>query len=157
MLLGGAKMAEKTVARVAVYGTLRKDMGNHAIMKDAGGKPMGGFWTPPSFTMWDLTWYPAITLEGEHSVYLEVYEVEDLHVLDTLEGYPDLYDRKRIPTPWGEAYLYFMETANVPSGAQPVPSGNWMTHVQEAEEGIYARDRVSSEVRGGIGTRNYLH
>ena len=118
--------------RVAVYGTLRKGgVNNHVLTKEAAGKHLGSFWTPPDYHMYDLGAYPAITLNGSHSILLEVYEVMYMGPIDTLEGYPDLYLRKAISTPYGPSWVYYMTKEEV--NGSPVLSGNWMQHINAGE------------------------
>ena len=58
----------------------------------------------------------------------EVYKVDEpvFKALDSLEGFPNFYTRELIATPYGEAWIYLLNTqresySNLPT----VPSGNW--------------------------------
>lgn len=85
--------------RIFVYGTLKKNYGNHRLMGDSTfiGKGV----TISSFYMWDVGFpyvfrssvypeQPFAPIEGE------VYEVDEdtLQDLDWLEGYPTHYNRE---------------------------------------------------------------
>lgn len=114
---------------VAVYGSLRKNMGNHRLLENANY--LGEFKTEPIFSLYSLGGYPGLKENGETSVTMEVYEVtpEEARRVDNLEGYTpgskynDFYDKIFINTPYGEAGTYIY----VPSVNQRtlVESGNW--------------------------------
>jgi len=121
--------------RVAVYGSLRKGMGNHRILN--GAKYLGRFDTKPVFNLYSLGSYPGIKPKGRSSIVMEVYEVDDegLKKVDRLEGYNsesnvnDFYNRVSINTPFGLAYTYLY----VPSieNEEIVDSGDWVQYVTE--------------------------
>ena len=72
---------------VAVYGSLRKTMSNHQYyLSDSEYK--GTFSTEPEYTLHSLQWYPGLKLNGNTSVVMEVYEVDEktLTNLNRLEG-----------------------------------------------------------------------
>lgn len=126
---------------VAVYGSLRKGLGNHHYLRKEGVEMKGTFLSEAIFTMWPVggTSFPAITLGGNTPIIFEVYEVSE-HVLQNingLEGYygPDSiqnhYERIKIDTPWGEAYTYYYDEA--PAGIKPTPSGDWMEYINLKE------------------------
>lgn len=96
---------------VAVYGTLRKGMGNHHLLRSA--EFLGTQITSPAWKMYSCG-CPVI-ISGDSSIVIEVYKVSqnNLKVLDSLEGYPDLYNRKRIHTNWGDAWIYFMNKSDI--------------------------------------------
>ncbi|AUS01850.1 AIG2-like gamma-glutamyl cyclotransferase [Vibrio phage 1.293.O._10N.261.52.E1] len=109
---------------VAVYGSLRMGMGNHRVIEGAELKGTG------EVTGWDLFSlgaYPFI-LQGDNSLVVEVYEVDSearQQRLDMLEGYPSYYDRVKIDTEFGEAWIYFMHGDD--NGTSPlVESGDWV-------------------------------
>ena len=81
---------------VFVYGTLKQGEANHGVMTSADGK----FITTaklPGYYMVNTPWYPFAAKSDNDDDYIEgeLYKVpaEKLHILDTLEGYPQLYDR----------------------------------------------------------------
>lgn len=109
---------------VAVYGTLRKGCEYHFILEDSvykGTEVLKG-----EYTMIDLGAYPAILLEGNTPITVEVYEVDELVFgrLDDLEIYPDFYNRIQVKTSVGMAWIYFLnDDANRTS--RPINSGDW--------------------------------
>lgn len=115
---------------VAVYGSLRQEGYNHQTIQEANGHLVGQFSSDPLFTMYNLGSYPAVTLNGANSVVFEVYDVLDVATVDNLEGYVgdptrDYYGRTAIATPWGSAYLYYLNPSDV-EGRPIVESGDWI-------------------------------
>ena len=83
-------------ANVFVYGTLKRNEANHGVMESANG----GFIAEaklPGYYMVNTPWYPFAAKSDDEADCIEgeLYKVpaEKLHILDTLEGYPQLYDR----------------------------------------------------------------
>ena len=115
---------------VAVYGSLRKNFHNHGVL---GHSELVGTTKVPNFTMYSLGGYPAI-VDGDSDVVVEVYSVEDPHIahgLDCLEGYTgnsstNFYNRKKVDTEFGEAWIYFIDNDDL-SGSPLVESGDWST------------------------------
>ncbi len=115
---------------VAVYGTLRKGMSNHSYHL-SNAELVGEFETEPIYDMYSVhDMYPALKENGGTSIKCEVYKVndEELESIDSLEGYykggkHNLYDRKTITTPFGEAYIYVY--SNTITNFQLVRSGDW--------------------------------
>lgn len=112
---------------VAVYGTLREGHGNHRLLE--GSKYHGTEQSVPEFTLNSLGGLPALTA-GEGEVVIELYEVDDATFsrLDQLEGYPDFYDRRVIPTSRGEAWVYFMHDLSDRWHSEVIKSGDWSVH-----------------------------
>lgn len=109
---------------VAVYGSLREGFGNHVILGDSEMKSrevLDGM-----FTMLDLGAYPAVVLEGDTPITIEVYEVNELTFerLDMLEGYPSFYNRRLFETTQGMAWMYYLECKDDWTNTY-VPSGDW--------------------------------
>lgn len=128
-------MEELNKNLVAVYGTLRKDCSNHALISDS--ELLGSFESNPLFSLYSVSdMYPALKLGGNQSVLMEVYEVDDatLKRLDGLEGYNpnnkkhNLYDRKIFHTPYGEAYLYVYEGGV--GKYELIPNGDWKEYIE---------------------------
>ena len=91
---------------VFVYGTLRKGEVNHHLLK--GAEYLGEHTTLPRYRMLDLGAYPGLVEAGYTAIVGEVYRInlKQLILLDRLEDYPRLYDRKLIASPWGKSWIY---------------------------------------------------
>lgn len=114
------------MTKVFVYGTLRKgQMLSNNLLKSnyLGDATVVG-------TLFNLGWFPAYVEEGITGVVGEVYEIdhETLERLDVIEGYPDLYKRKKVDTPYGEAFIYYQERR--PSHSEVIESGDWVEFVK---------------------------
>lgn len=97
------------INKVFVYGTLKKGNTLRGIDKFGDAEFVGNATTTKSdYNMYTLGAFPAVTMNGEHSVTGEVWEVdqETFQVLDQIEGYPDFYDRSIISTTAGDAWMY---------------------------------------------------
>ena len=114
---------------VSVYGSLRKKQSNYEYYLSSSVYK-GTFSTEPEYTLHSLDFYPGLKLNGNTSVVMEVYEVDEetLKTLNRLEGYrpgetSTFYDRIEINTPWGKAftYIYVREL----SKDSIVESGDW--------------------------------
>lgn len=119
---------QKQEKLIAVYGSLRKGMGNDYILKNA--EYLGEFKTEPIFSLYSLGSYPGLKENGSTSVVMEVYKVDDVTAnrVDSLEGYsPDspatFYDKIPIKTPYGDASVYTYVN-NIPED-RLVESGDW--------------------------------
>lgn len=95
--------------KVAVYGTLKTGQANHFYLE--GLSPL----VEETISGWDMFavyggGFPAI-VEGEGSILIQVFEVDDatFRSLDGLEGYPSFYNRKKVSTSVGEAWIYFWD------------------------------------------------
>lgn len=108
---------------VFVYGTLRKAEPNHHWLEDSHF--VGHFTTPARYSMIHLGAYPAVIAAGSTAITGEVYHVtpEVMAKLDLLEDFPNAYDRKHIPTPYGQAWMYlWIQGAE---GHSIIKSGDW--------------------------------
>ena len=117
---------------VSVYGSLRKKMHNHQYYLSSS-EYKGTFSTEPEYTLHSLSSFPGLKLNGNHSIVMEVYEVDEetLKNLNRLEGYhpgekPNFYDRIEINTPWGKSYTYIY--VNKLSEDSIVESGDWVAY-----------------------------
>ena len=118
---------------IAVYGSLRKGFGNHYIVENS--KYLGDFQTKPEFSLYSLGFYPGLKLNGNTSITMEVYEVNDKTAerVDRLEGYTPgghntFYDKIPIETPYGEASVYIYVN-DIPQ-ERLVESGDWKAFKQ---------------------------
>ena len=120
---------------VFVYGTLKEGFGNHHVMRNAGGIKYGNGYTSDQATMWSMGGFPGIAFDdGEGDEYPtahihgEVYSVENMRPLDTLEGYPHFYDRKvvGIETSFGTIYawIYYLKKEDIDVN-NLILSGEW--------------------------------
>lgn len=116
--------ASSTTRRVFVYGSLRRGQVNHCLL--AGARYLGMHETHPAYTMLDLGPYPGVISGGRARVLGEVYAIDTTTFarLDRLEGYPLEYDRRLIPTLWGQSWIYLYRRAK---GTEPrIVSGDWL-------------------------------
>jgi len=109
---------------VTVYGSLKKNYGNHGLL--AGSRFVAPTLTPTEFTMLNLGAFPGL-IEWSTAIVGEVYEVDSSTFvnLDRLEGYPHFYNRKLIPTEYGDAWIYFLNGKYADRNKDFVPSGEW--------------------------------
>ena len=117
---------------VSVYGSLRKKQSNYEYHL-SNSTYKGTFTTEPEYTLHSLSYYPGLKLNGNTSVVMEVYEVDEetLKTLNRLEGYcpgekSTFYDRIEIDTPWGKAFTYIY--VNELSKDSIVESGDWVAY-----------------------------
>ena len=100
------------MAKVFVYGTLKK--GNNVRGLDFFGESstfVGTAKTTEStYSLFDLGAFPAVGVNGKQNVMGEVWNVnkQTMKVLDGIEGYPNFYDRKKVNTTRGDAWMYFI-------------------------------------------------
>lgn len=108
---------------VFVYGSLKRGFSNHSHL--SGSVYLGDFSTAAVYTMYDYGDYPAVVQHGTTSIVGEVYQIshEVLTALDELEDYPLFYDRIRIATDFGLAWVYVVR--KVVPGAIVVDGGVW--------------------------------
>jgi len=122
--------------KVFVYGSLLSELGNHRLLAES--KLLGNAITPPEFIMIDLGSYPGVihVIEGGSTIIGEVYEVDDFTMtrLDRLEGYNEnhpsdgLYNRMKIPTEFGEAFIYTFNGMFGRSPIHPIENGDWKSY-----------------------------
>ena len=108
---------------VFCYGTLKQGFGNHHRLADS---PFVGH-AITSGVMYDLGAFPAVSLHGTNQIHGELYEVtrDVLMDLDRLEGYPYLYERDKVETNHGPAWIYHMKRDSELSNHRIVASGVW--------------------------------
>lgn len=107
--------------RVFVYGTLKK--GNSVrglnMFSDRGVDFISdAVTTEAEYSLYDLGAFPAVTLGGNNRISGEVWEVNDqmMEVLDSIEGYPDFYNRVITNTTSGPAWMYYIPDLDNDSG-----------------------------------------
>ncbi|MBV1928770.1 MAG: gamma-glutamylcyclotransferase [Gammaproteobacteria bacterium] len=117
--------------RVAVYGTLLRGECREGVLKNS--KLLGNFTTEPEYDMFSNGSYPFIIKGGNTPVQMEVYELDDLGTLETLDAIEGvssgLYARESISTPYGEAD-YYVQHENTSRNAEEITSGSWREHTK---------------------------
>lgn len=112
---------------VFVYGTLKQGHGNHQhfLESSSGVNFLGSYVTPSRYTMYALGGFPGVREGGTTPITGEVYQIPEnvFKRLDRLEGYPSFYGRKKIPTKFGEAWIYLVSEEYV--NDHIVTSGIW--------------------------------
>lgn len=108
---------------IFVYGSLKRGFSNHFLLENS--KFLGEFITDPEYKMISLGYFPGVILEGNTSIYGEIYEVDTdtFKRLDTLEGYPSFYDRVEIETDYGNTWMYYLK--NLKGIYRVVEDGIW--------------------------------
>ncbi len=108
---------------VFVYGSLR--CGERHAHLLAGERYLGAHKTEPRYIMFSLGDWPAITAGGDVAIVGDVFSVDrsKLAHLDAFERFPYLFVRQRIPTSYGQAWVYIFRQR--PTNAATVPSGDW--------------------------------
>ena len=83
-----------TTPYVAVYGTLKKGYSNHDLMVQSGAEHLVTTVTKNKYRMMDGG-YPAVYKEDPVCpIHVEVYKMENMALLDMLEGHPDFFHRE---------------------------------------------------------------
>lgn len=117
---------------VFVYGTLKRGHGNHVVLSNGGASYLGEDTTVHKYKFLDLGYYPAVVPPAKDALdtYIEgeLYSVNDLVALDSLEGYPHLFTRKEIILTSGEeAWMYMLNAEEEAYAGYPlVQKGRWI-------------------------------
>ena len=119
----------------AVYGTLRKDCGNHHVIEGEGSEFLGELQTEPKFSMYSLGGFPGVAEDGETAITVEIFKVTNEAIIrrvNGLEGYSgtrgserNWYDTCEIETPWGKANMFTMNKLNGRGKHGIIESGDW--------------------------------
>lgn len=111
---------------VAVYGSLRKGMGNHPLLERNDAQLLSTE-RIKGFDMFSLGGFPYIKpADGEITIEVYAVPITAMKDLDRLEGYPHFYDRMLVDTTKGQAWIYFI--ADYGSGYGKVDSGDWVQY-----------------------------
>lgn len=120
---GGANEADDNgMVRVFVYGSLKRNMGNNALLQRVGAKCLGYDTITGPFGMMSFGGFPGVVHTNDAvptTIFGEVWATheEGLAALDMLEGHPNWYERRKFRTdildrrawmytlPLGEGYL----------------------------------------------------
>jgi len=108
---------------VFVYGTLKK--GNQIRGLDSFGNAefLGiAFTTDSLYSLYNLGSFPAVTFDGHNSIHGEVWQVDDqtMDILDSIEGYPNFYNRVKVSTTKGNAWIYYIPDISKYSSAEQI-------------------------------------
>lgn len=118
---------------VAVYGSLRRGMGNHDLLSNNRAEFLGEE-VVPGYNMISLHAYPAIlnSENQENKITIEVFSVDEdcFKRLDWLEGYPTHYNRQLQETSHGDAWIYFYDR-DLSLSDDVVESGDWVEYYHE--------------------------
>ena len=111
---------------VAVYGTLKQGYGNHAIMLRVGGV-LEGTDRIYGYEMYSGGGFPVVYPVDDQSkgIDIEVYRIDDVAPLDSLEGHPRWYRRIEVPTVHGKAWIYLMQDESYKNSWNLLESGNF--------------------------------
>ena len=104
--------------KVFVYGSLKRGFHNNPVLDGArfirADKVRG-------YLLHDLGSYPAaVPCIGDSEIHGELYEVDNLARLDSLEGYPSFYDRQRKLVGGCFAWVYYLSESSAPVVADGV-------------------------------------
>ncbi len=136
----------------AVYGTLRKGGSNNSLFysrrfttsgtESSQSIHLGRFVTEPKFKMYSLGGFPGVVNEEENPIGIvcDVYLVSQENIkrsLDMLEGYrgeefndpnhgySNFYNKEKVQTPWGEAWIYIYNSSPR-EDLRVVTNGDWL-------------------------------
>lgn len=129
------KVEDKGKVRVLVYGTLKKDHGNHGLIEAANGEFLGRDSVTGHFKMVNFGTIPAVVPTSDNDTQVvrgELYAIDEegLAALDMLEGHPNFYRRRKMWTDKMEkrAWVYFMDNPRWITEEEKhdvVPDGLW--------------------------------
>lgn len=129
------------MTQVAVYGSLRRGMGNNYLLDQQ--QFVGTTQTQEAYAMYSLGGFPKVVLgESICPIIVEVYDVDDrgLARLDQLEGYrgnaaDSFYNRTEVPVVGlGTALIYHIENETVRRSLDVVEDGDWVRFLSERRE-----------------------
>lgn len=107
--------------RIAVYGSLRKGMGNHRLIKDAQYVDTHIVSLPMKMISYGA--FPALIPSQErHEVVIETYDLNPREYADVerLEGYPHFYDKYEFTEPNGQACEIYFVPKDTDTGAEHI-------------------------------------
>jgi gamma-glutamylcyclotransferase (GGCT)/AIG2-like uncharacterized protein YtfP len=108
---------------IFVYGTLKSGKINSSVLKKSGQFIKED--TLSGFKMHKISWFPAVFVSNDKNdiIHGEVYSIntEFLKTLDIIEGYPYLYQRKKVKG----YYIYYMKDKKLMSCTPELKSGKF--------------------------------
>ena len=114
---------------IFVYGSLKEGFPNyHKYIKSNGARYKGTHITKPIYTMVSLGGFPGVYPNGKTAITGEVYDFPFYYIplLDKLEGYPQFYNRVKIVTPYGKAWMWMLNNPRQYSEHRKIESGEWL-------------------------------
>ncbi len=114
---------------LAVYGTLRKGMPNHHMLR--GSELVWEGYIEIPYKLVVCSYIPfLVRCEEKRRIYVEVYRVDEelLGILDEFEDVPELYERIEIETPVGRAWIY---VASKEMECEEVVDGDYATFLRK--------------------------
>lgn len=126
------------ITKIGCYGTLMKGFHNHVLLEQPDVTFLGNTKTEPKFTMYSLGSFPAITLEGNDAIEIEVYDIKNENILkriDVLEGYKanykyNFYNKIAISTEFGAVYIYIIDDIKLYSTVK-TNTNNWKDYAKK--------------------------
>lgn len=130
---------DKGLVRIFVYGTLKKDHGNHGLLLESDAVFLGYDSITGAYKMCDMVGFPGVyrpqpaptnhtTIRGE----LWAMKPEGLATLDMLEGHPNFYRREKFWTNNEKrAWMYLLSPRYVgqmkvlTTEKKSIPEGIW--------------------------------
>jgi gamma-glutamylcyclotransferase (GGCT)/AIG2-like uncharacterized protein YtfP len=125
--------------KVFVYGTLKRGHSNHRLLSRGNAEFLGRAYVEGGWRMLDLGAFPGVVRDGNQKdgrVFGEVFscDIETLATLDLLEGHPSFYERQKVATPYGKAWMYYLNPKNTrEDGLRAVTTGCWNPLQDERE------------------------
>lgn len=125
--------------KVFVYGTLRRGQCNSHLLESA--TYLGTHRAQIGMDMVDMGAFPGLVhYHGDYplSITVESYEIDSniLFSLDTLEGYPSFYNRKKVVVDGIEGLIYYLNEDNKYS-YPVVKGGDWIEYKYIDSKSIY--------------------
>ena len=95
---------------IFAYGTLKTGFANYHVMESAHGV-LKGKSMASGYGCVNTPWFPYAVKKQNGAIRGEVFEIggDALKVIDSLEGYPELYVRELTKTSFGDAWIYYSE------------------------------------------------
>ena len=149
----GSSNADNGQPRVFVYGSLKTEMGNNALLQRAGAKCLGYDTITGQFNMMSFGGFPGVVHTQDvvpQTIYGEVWATneEGLAALDMLEGHPRFYERFKFRTDILErrAWMYTLPSGNGyldPTRYDWVEDNIWRPQYEEVK---YFNNREGTEI-----------
>lgn len=119
--------------RLFVYGTLLPGAKNYRILE--GKTELLGEARLEDAALYNLGWFPGLKYKVGHTVLGQLLTITNEKLpreLDSYEGYPRLYDRQKVKTSGGEAWVYIFN--DEVSDEQIIPGGDWLSFCERGTE-----------------------